>query len=485
MRRQEVWLGTWNVTGLGNQEVELLDAMEQYKIDVLGVSETWLKEGESISIPGFKWVGIAGENRSGKGGGVGFLIKESCWKSVREVVEVSKRIFGMSMRIGNKDCWLLQVYAPINEASKDEKERFWESLRDEVEKRRRNASVVIMGDVNGRVGNQSENWDVCGRHGEEVLNENGQNLLELCRGSVMIIMNGWFQHKKAHKLTYVQRMVTQQDREAILDYFCVSRELKSSVIDVRVKRGVEIGSYHHLVLMKIDRGKCAQKGKTKKRRKWRLCVEKLRAEEGIRKFQSKLQEKAVEGPWESVEEEWLALKNSVIEAAEETVGKKKCGGKGKRWWGEEVRKMVQAKKAAYKKWISSGSEEDKKEFRETCKAAKAAVREAKQREWEEFGKAVQKEFDSNSRLFWKKVKEEEMPEWTMLRNDKGELLDEGTRIAEWCHAYFEKLYNEGASIEVVKISGTENQEEESEFTRVPGAREIRELIKKMKNNKAA
>jgi hypothetical protein len=38
---------------------------------------------------------------------------------------------------------------------------------------------------------------------------------------------------------------------------------------------------------------------------------------------------------------------------------------------------------------------------------------------------------------------------------------------------------------VVKINGTENQEEESEFTRVPGAREIRDLIKKMKNNKAA
>ena len=46
MRRQEVRLGTWNVTGLGNRGVELLDAMEQYKIDVLGVSETWIKEGE-------------------------------------------------------------------------------------------------------------------------------------------------------------------------------------------------------------------------------------------------------------------------------------------------------------------------------------------------------------------------------------------------------------------------------------------------------
>jgi hypothetical protein len=57
-------------------------------------------------------------------------------------------------------------------------------------------------------------------------------------------------HNKVHKMTFVQRMVTQRDREVILDYF--SLELKKFVVDVKVKRGVEIGSHHHLVLMRMD-----------------------------------------------------------------------------------------------------------------------------------------------------------------------------------------------------------------------------------------
>ena len=97
----------------------------------------------------------------------------------------------------------------------------------------------------------------------------------------MITMNGWFPHKKVHKITYVQRMEGQQDREAILDYFCVSREWKSAVVDVKVKRGAEIGSYHHLLLMRLDRGKLGHKTvKEWKQNRWRLCTEKLK-DEGV------------------------------------------------------------------------------------------------------------------------------------------------------------------------------------------------------------
>ncbi len=68
-------------------------------------------------------------------------------------------------------------------------------------------------------------------------------------------MNGWFSHKKVHKMTYVQRMGDQQDREAILDYFILSNEIKSMVVDIRVKRELEIGSNHHLLIIKIDERK--------------------------------------------------------------------------------------------------------------------------------------------------------------------------------------------------------------------------------------
>ena len=186
-------------------------------------------------------------------------------------------------------------------------------------------------------------------------------------------------HKKVHKMTYVQRMLDGTDREAILDYFCVSKELKTSAIDVKVRRGVEIGSNHHLVVLKLDKSKVEQKRKGWNRCKWRVCLEKLKKQEGQQAYVTKLQEKWVEQEYGTVEEEWLALNKWLLDAVEEAVGKKKCGGKGKSWWGEEISHLVQRKKAAYKKWLNSKNEDDSKAFREVCKSVKEAVKEAKQR----------------------------------------------------------------------------------------------------------
>ena len=128
--------------------MELLDACRKYKLDILGVSETWLKEGQLLDIPGFRWVGIAGENQSGKGGGVGFLVKDALWETVAEVVKVSKRILGLYLKVGKKMCWVYQVYAPVNDAPVDIRMAFWSELRDEVERRRKNAEIIVMGNLN-------------------------------------------------------------------------------------------------------------------------------------------------------------------------------------------------------------------------------------------------------------------------------------------------------------------------------------------------
>ncbi len=57
----------------------------------------------------------------------------------------------------------------------------------------------------------------------------------------------------------------------------------------------------------------------------------MRKEEGQAAFQRQLEEKWVEGEFDTVENEWLAKKKWMVEAAEEAVGKKRCGGRGKRW----------------------------------------------------------------------------------------------------------------------------------------------------------
>jgi hypothetical protein len=44
--------------------------------------------------------------------------------AVEEVLEVSSSILGLFVKIGKKDMWMFQVYAPVNGATKNEKEKF-------------------------------------------------------------------------------------------------------------------------------------------------------------------------------------------------------------------------------------------------------------------------------------------------------------------------------------------------------------------------
>ena len=204
-----------------------------------------------------------------------------------------------------------------------------------------------------------------------------------------------------------------------------------SIVNIRVKRGVEIGSNHHLVVMRMDKSKLGLAiSKGWMRSMCRLRIEKLQKEETKQTFQAKLQEKYVEQECCSLEEEWSGIKRWLVETAEEVVGRRKCGGRGKSWWGEEISLLVQRKKAAYKKWLNSRHEKDKKAFRELCKIVKEAVKEAKQAAWELFGTELQQDFYNNSRRFWKKVKGEARQDRVVLKDGDGKVLEDGEKVAE-------------------------------------------------------
>jgi hypothetical protein len=296
---------------------------------------------------------------------------------------------------------------------------------------------------------------------------------------------------KVHKITYVQRMVEGIDIEAILDYFCVSKDLKASAVDVRVKRGVEIGSNHHLVVLRLDKGKVSQVTKGWTRCKWRLRTENLKKPDGQQAYINKLQEKCVAEENQSVEEEWCSMKKWLLESVEEAVGKKKCGGRGKSWWGEEIQLLVQKKKMAYKKWLNSRLEEDKKVLRELCIVVKEAVKEAKQKAWESFGNELQQDFYNNSKVFWKKVKGEKKSERVVLKNAMGGVISGEEQTAEWCKGYFEKLYNEGFTGDRVEqeMEDTESLSQtvtlNTKLELEPSLEEVRKCLTKLKSGKAA
>ena len=69
-----------------------------------------------------------------------------------------------------------------------------------------------------------------------------------------------------------------------------------------------------------------------------------------------------------------------------------------------VREAVRLKKEAFRDMLSWGSPEAAARYREARRAAASAVAEAKQRVWEKFGEAMEKDFRAAPKLFWKTVR---------------------------------------------------------------------------------
>ena len=139
------------------------------------------------------------------------------------------------------------VYAPNENARKEEKEEFYRILQLELDEKE--ANIIVMGDLNGRIGNDNrgvETW--MGIEGDTIKNNNGEKIIEFCVENDLIIANSKFKHKDIHKYT---RAEPSKNERSIIDYFLVSKDKWNYIKDVKVKRQAEIGSDHYLLNMEM------------------------------------------------------------------------------------------------------------------------------------------------------------------------------------------------------------------------------------------
>ena len=87
-----------------------------------------------------------------------------------------------------------------------------------------------------------------GRFGEEVINDNGVKFIDICEQSSVNILNGYFEHKRIHQYTWHQ---DTQELRSIIVYIIARQNSGLKFQDVRVFRGMTVGSDHYLVTAKI------------------------------------------------------------------------------------------------------------------------------------------------------------------------------------------------------------------------------------------
>ena len=111
---------------------------------------------------------------------------------------MSSRLIWLTMTLGYERWVFVGAYGP---GSEQERNDFREELSECLSSLRTDENVILLGDLNRRVGNE-EIDGVTGKFGVPGVNENGERLIEVCSDLGLLIGNTCFKKRMIHKYTW-------------------------------------------------------------------------------------------------------------------------------------------------------------------------------------------------------------------------------------------------------------------------------------------
>ncbi|CAF1534892.1 unnamed protein product [Adineta ricciae] len=447
-RKYKTNIGTWNVTSLNGKEVEVVEEAQKYHLDILGISSTKRKGKGSITLNnGWQLYYSGVDTTTFAQAGVAILVNPRLIDSIIEWKPIDERVVLIRLQLKRTTATIIQIYAPNNEADYS---TFLDVVFTTIENVPMTDSIFLIGDFNAHVGSDSQTWDgVIGPNGDQDINNQGKQLLDFCSNSGLSIMNTFFQHKNIHKYTWYKSggQITQR---SLIDFVITSDNIKRKVMDVRVKRGAELSTDHHLVVCIVQLTTNTPKQRTQAKNLCRIKWEALGDAEIKEKFAKTVDQKYSQLPtYEGDSElEWLLFRTAILGAAADTCGVKRIGStngqKRTAWWTEEIRKVVNQKKAAYKKWIQQPTSNNWQNYKQIRENVKKVVSEAKTKSWEDFGHQMESNYHTASKVFWqtiRRLRKGGLKQTRSIKNADGELLTSEEDILERWKQYFAELYN--------------------------------------------
>ena len=382
-------IGTWNVRTMyeTGKAAQVAAEMKNYKLTILGISEArWigsgqrrLDSGEMLLFSGHE------EDDAPHTQGVALMLSKTAQGALIGWEGHGPRILTASFRTKKQDINLdvIQCYAPTNESKDEDKDVFYDRLLAIVQGRPKKNIVILMGDFNAKIGRDNTGYEeIMGKQGMGEMNDNGERFADLCATTNLAIGGSFFPHKNIHKATWVS---PDHRTENQIDHVCIGKKFRRSLQDVRVKRGADVASDHHLVVARL-------KLKLKKhytrqtaynlRFNTSLLQDKAKHEEFkitlTNKFQV-LQEMLDE---ETIDRKWQRMKEAVQTTCQEVLGNRK---------------------QAHKEWISANTlkliEDRKKKKAEINNSRTRAQKARSQKEYSDINRTVKKSIKMDKRNF--------------------------------------------------------------------------------------
>ena len=256
-------IGAWNVRTMfeAGKTSQVAAEMRRFNIAIMGISETrWTGSGQKRLITGelLLFSGHEDENAHHTQG-VAFMLSKPAQKALIGWEAHGPRIIMATFQTKTHrlNINIIQAYAPTNDSEERDKDEFYNRLLSITQNCPKRNIIVLMGDFNAKIGSENKGYeDVMGREGLGLMNENGEMFADLCATNSLVIGGSLFQHRKIHKATWVSPDLSTANQ---IDHICISKRFRRSLQDVRVKRGADIASDHHLLVARL---------KLKLKKKW-------------------------------------------------------------------------------------------------------------------------------------------------------------------------------------------------------------------------
>ena len=240
----------------------VIKQLKKYRIQIAALSKTCIYDCSVKLINDYTMIysGVPSDNKTSNAHGIVICLGQTAtkvWKdSDSEWEAVSERIVKIRLKCSQINMTIIAAYFLVNPSNKqaaDISDRFYNDLQDALNKVSTDDMIIIMGDLNARVGNmqpQEPASNSIGLFTVDSTNENGFKLIDFCTINNLIISNTFLEHKTVHQMSW---MHPGNKTWHMIDYTLVNKKFRSSVEDVRIFRRASgaIGTDHYLMRANI------------------------------------------------------------------------------------------------------------------------------------------------------------------------------------------------------------------------------------------